>query len=473
MRPERWKEVERLYLGSIELEPDQRQRFLTDACADEEVRREVESLLAHRAPGLSFIERRGVDVAAEMITRNRTEPLIGRTIGRYHVTSLLGAGGMGIVYRAHDTRLGRDVALKVLPEDLSRDRDRLIRFEREARLLASLTHPNIAGIYDLNEFESTQYLVLELIEGETLAARLQRGRIPFGEALTICRQIAEALEATHEHGIVHRDLKPANVMMTSNGAVKVLDFGIAKLLAADGSHSPSGSTDTLGALVVGTPSYMSPEQARGNPVDKRTDIWAFGCVLYEMLTGRTAFAGQRVTDTLAAILERQPDWRILLDATPLSIRRLTQRCLEKDSKRRLRDIGDARIEIDDALSSPVEAESATANERTHALRLWRTVAIVSWVALVHHRRNADGLARPHAEVGTGDVRINANDGRATDQLQRSAVRGGFGARWPLFCFRLEPCGLARHLDAAGVGRRTGPVDERRVRRIGPCFFARR
>src|SRR5262245_55621727 len=212
MRPERWKEIERLYLGSIELEADQRQRFLADACADEQIRWEVESLLAHRTQGLSFIERRGVDIAAEMIARHQSEPLIGRTIGRYHVTSLLGAGGMGIVYRAHDTRLARDVALKVLTEDLSHHRERLTRFEREARLLASLNHPNIAGIYDLNEFDSIQYLILELIEGETLAVRLQRGRMPVGEALTICRQIAEALEAAHEHGIVHRDLKPANVM---------------------------------------------------------------------------------------------------------------------------------------------------------------------------------------------------------------------------------------------------------------------
>jgi serine/threonine protein kinase len=382
MTPERWKEVERLYLASIELEPDQRRRFLADASADEEIRREVESLLAHRAAGLTFLERRGVDVAAEIVTRNPTEPLIGRTIGRYHVASLLGAGGMGIVYRAHDTRLGRDVALKILPEDFSRDPDPLIRFEREARLLASLNHPNIAAIYDLNEFESIQYLVLEFIEGETLAARLQRGSIPFGEALTICRQIAEALEAAHEHGVVHRDLKPANVMTTPNGAVKVLDFGIAKLLAADGSPSPSGSTDTLGAFVVGTPSYMSPEQARGKPVDKRTDIWAFGCVLYEMLTGRMAFAGQTTTDTLAAILEREPNWRFLPDATPITIRRLLRRCLEKDSKRRLRDIGDVRIEIDEALSSPGQPESATGNDWTRALRGWRTVAIVSLAALV-------------------------------------------------------------------------------------------
>ena len=382
MTVERWKEVERLYLDLIELEPDQRQRFLANASADEEIRREVESLLAHRASGLTFLERRGIDVAAEIVTQNPIEPLIGRTIGRYHVASLLGTGGMGIVYRAHDTRLGRDVALKILPDDFSHDRDRLIRFEREARLLASLNHPNIAGIYDLNEFESIHCLVLEFIEGEPLAARLQRGSVPFGEALTISRQIAEALEAAHEHGVVHRDLKPANVMMTPNGVVKVLDFGIAKLLAADGSHGPSGSTDTLGAFVVGTPSYMSPEHARGKPVDKRTDIWAFGCVLYEMLTGRMAFDGQTTADTLAAILEREPNWSALPDSTAITIRHLLRRCLEKDSRRRLRDIGDARIDIDEVLSSSAQPEPATAKDRTPTLRLWRIVAIVSLAGLV-------------------------------------------------------------------------------------------
>jgi serine/threonine protein kinase len=346
MKPEQWKEIERLYQASVELQPDRRTRFLAEACADIEIRREVESLLAHRDHGPSFVERAGVDVAAEIIDRNHTGTLIGRTIGHYQVLSLIGAGGMGVVYRARDTRLGRDVALKVLPEEFSRDRDSLARFEREARLLASLNHPNIAGVYDLEESEDIRCLVLEFVQGETLAARLKRGRISLAEALDFCRQIAEALEAAHELEIVHRDLKPGNVMITPNAAVKVLDFGIAKMLAAG---VPPGSTDSSDALsagvVLGTPSYMSPEQARGKSVDKRTDIWAFGCVLYELLTGKKAFERETVTDTLAAIVEGEPDWSALPATTPARVEDLLRRCLHKDPRWRVRDIGDARIEI--------------------------------------------------------------------------------------------------------------------------------
>jgi eukaryotic-like serine/threonine-protein kinase len=346
MKPEQWKEIERLYQASIELQPDRRTRFLAEACADIEIRREVESLLASRDQGPSFLERAGVDVAADIINRNHTEPLIGRTIGHYQVLSLIGAGGMGVVYRARDTRLGRDVALKVLPEEFSRDRDSVVRSEREAKLLASLNHPNIAGVYDLEESEAIRCLVLELVEGETLAERLRRWRIPVAEALVICRQIVEALEAAHEVGIVHRDLKPGNVMITPGGAVKVLDFGIAKRMATDASPSSQASVDALSlGVVLGTPSYMSPEQARGKPADKRTDIWAFGCVLYEALTGRRAFEKETVTDTLAAIIEREPDWSALPRATPARVEDLLRRCLHKDPRWRLRDIGDARIEI--------------------------------------------------------------------------------------------------------------------------------
>ena len=343
MKPEQWKEIERLYHASIELQPDRRTRFLAEACADIELRREVESLLASRDQGLSFVERAGVDVAADIIDRNHTEPLIGRTIGHYQVLSLIGAGGMGVVYRARDTRLGRDVALKVLPEEFSRDRDYLDRSEREAKLLASLSHPNIAGIYDLEESEAVRCLVLEFVEGETLAGRLKRGRIPVAEALVICRQIAEALEAAHEVGIVHRDLKPGNVMITPNGVVKVLDFGIAKMMSTDAAP---GSPDSISVgVVLGTPSYMSPEQTRGKHADKRTDIWAFGCVLYEALTGKRAFEKETVTDTLAAIVEREPDWSALPRMVPPRVEDLLRRCLHKDLLWRLRDIGDARIEI--------------------------------------------------------------------------------------------------------------------------------
>ncbi len=266
----------------------------------------------------------------------------------------LGAGGMGEVYRARDTKLGRDVAIKILPHVFTSDPERLARFEREARMLAALNHPNIGAIYGLEDADGIRALVLELVDGETLADRIARGPLPLKDALPMARQIAEALDAAHDKGIVHRDLKPRNVALTRDGTVKVLDFGLAKAIvrdgaAGEGSHAP---TMTIGGtregMVLGTAAYMSPEQARGQAVDKRTDIWAFGCVLYEMLTRQVAFSGETISDTIAAVLEREPSWAALPAATPPNIRRLLQRCLEKDPRRRWRDIGDVRIELDDA-----------------------------------------------------------------------------------------------------------------------------
>jgi len=403
MTPETWKEVERLYLGSIELEPGERPRFLEDACVADEIRREVESLLTYRTSGLSFIERPGLNVAAEIFTRHQTQPLVGRMVGRYHVTSLVGAGGMGIVYRARDSRLGRDVALKVLPEDLSQNRDRLIRTEREARLLASLSHPNIAGIYDLTESEEIQCLVLEFVEGETLAARVRHGRMPFGEALAICRQIAEALETAHERGIVHRDLKPANVMIAPDGTAKVLDFGIAEILA-DGSASPRDIEMRNSVAAVGTPSYMSPEQARGNAADKRADIWAFGCVLYEVLTGRRAFERATVTNTLAAIVDEEPDWSILPASTPARIEHLLRRCLHKDPRWRLRDIGDARIELGDDRNLVRRKDSVRKGASSRQL-LWAASVVVltviaAMLVVVWRMRPALTLPEARLEIAT-------------------------------------------------------------------------
>ena len=287
----------------------------------------------------------------------------GARFGSYEILSPIGAGGMGEVYRARDTRLRRDVAIKILSAAVAHDRDRLGRFEREAHLLAALNHPHIAAIYGVEEISPSgagdlamPALVLELVEGPTLAERLLAGPIPVAEALTIAAQIAEALEAAHEKGIVHRDLKPANIKITPAGVVKVLDFGLAKTadVAAPSelSQSPTVTIDgTHDGVILGTTGYMSPEQARGRPVDKRTDIWAFGCVLYQMLAGRMAFAGETISDTLAAILEREPKWQALPPELPASVARLLHRCLEKDLTRRLRDIGDARIEIADALTS--------------------------------------------------------------------------------------------------------------------------
>ena len=260
---------------------------------------------------------------------------------------------MGEVYRARDTRLGRDVAIKILSHAFTADPDRLARFEREARLLASLNHPNVATIHGVEESDGVLALVMEFVEGETLSDRLTRGPVPQSEALGIARQIADALDTAHGKGIIHRDLKPGNVMLSREGVVKVLDFGLAKALAGDGSpHDLSMVTmdRTEEGLVLGTPSYMSPEQARGHIVDKRTDIWAFGCVLFEILCGRRAFSGATLSDTIATILTREPDWDQLPAAIPAGVSRLLRRCLEKDPKRRLRDIGDARIELDDARS---------------------------------------------------------------------------------------------------------------------------
>jgi serine/threonine-protein kinase len=271
--------------------------------------------------------------------------MIGQTISHYRITEKIGAGGMGVVYRAHDTTLDRQVAIKVLPDILSSNPERLARFEREAKLLASLNHPNIAAIHGLEQAESKRFLVLELVEGETLAQRIAKGPLPVDEALEVCRQIAQGLVAAHEKGVIHRDLKPANIKATPEGKVKVLDFGLAKrfhddLAASDASHSPTLTDQmTRPGVILGTAAYMSPEQARGKPVDKRADIWAFGCVLYECLTGRRPFHGDTITETLAAVIKGEPDWTALEHDTPAKVCEVLRRLLQKNPDRRLHDIG--------------------------------------------------------------------------------------------------------------------------------------
>jgi serine/threonine protein kinase len=282
--------------------------------------------------------------------------MIGKTLGHYTVSTLIGRGGMGEVYKAKDQKLGRDVAIKVLPEEFAKDANRVARFQREAKLLASLNHPNIASIYGLEESEGTHFLVLELIEGDTLADRLKHDAIPIEEALNLAMQIAEALEAAHESGVIHRDLKPANIKVTSDEKVKVLDFGLAKAFAGEQadlnlSNSPTLSNiATMQGVILGTAAYMSPEQARGKSVDRRADIWAFGCVLFEMLTGNAAFSGNDVTDILAAVIRSEPDWT----RVPARVHPLLRRCLQKDPKRRWRDIGDVRLELIEILANPNE-----------------------------------------------------------------------------------------------------------------------
>jgi serine/threonine protein kinase len=282
----------------------------------------------------------------------------GTRLGSYEITAQIGAGGMGEVYQAHDRKLNRDVAIKVLPEMVANDPERLARFHREAQVLASLNHPNIAHIHGYEESNGAHALVMELVEGPTLAGRIAQGPLPPTEAMTIARQIADALESAHERGIVHRDLKPANIKIREDGTVKVLDFGLAKAiepqsgpLSTDSSQSPTVMMPavTRAGMILGTAAYMSPEQMRGRRVDKRTDVWAFGCVLYEMLTGQPVFSGETVSDVIAMVLERNPDLTAL-PPIPASVRRLLHRCLEKDIRRRLRDIGDARLELDEPAS---------------------------------------------------------------------------------------------------------------------------
>jgi serine/threonine-protein kinase len=302
----------------------------------------------------------------------------GTRLGGFEIVALIGSGGMGEVYRARDSRLNRDVAIKVLPADVAADHDRLARFEREAQALASLNHPNIAQIHGVDDSSGTPALVMELVDGPTLADRIAEGPIPLDEALPIAKQIAEALEAAHEQGIIHRDLKPANIKVRPDSTVKVLDFGLAKAFdpavstAGNASMSPTLSIHaTHAGIILGTAAYMSPEQASGRPVDRRADIWAFGCVLYEMLTGRRTFKGESVSETMAFVLTREVDWSALPSAMRPPIRRLLRRCLEKDRKQRLSDIADARLEIDEALAPPALMDQ----ESTPASSSWRQLAI--------------------------------------------------------------------------------------------------
>jgi serine/threonine protein kinase len=316
----------------------------------------------------------------------RLEP--GVRLGSYEIVAPLGAGGMGEVYRARDTKLNREVAIKVLPESFVADPDRLSRFQREAHVLASLNHPNIASIYGFEDAEATHALVLELVEGTTLEERLREGPIAADEALPIARQIAEALEAAHARGIIHRDLKPANVKVRADGAAKVLDFGLAKALdttvAGDLSGSPTRTSPaavTHAGVVLGTAAYMAPEQAKGKAVDGRADIWAFGCVLYEMLSGQSPFGGESVGEMLASVLKTDPDWQLLPADTPEGVRRLLRRCLQKDPARRLQHVGDARIEIEEALAAPLHG-TTPARSRSDARVAWSIAGVLAVTAAI-------------------------------------------------------------------------------------------
>jgi serine/threonine protein kinase/WD40 repeat protein len=371
MASDRFARIESVYHAARARAPEERAAYLADACGtDEDLRREVESLLAQ--PG---------GLLTSVALNARPALASGTIIGTYRIVEQIGAGGMGEVYRARDMTLGRDVAIKVLPEAWLSDPDRRVRFDREAKVLAALNHPGIGAIYGIAEGHGTRGLVLELVEGATLAERLRSGPLPLDTLLPIARQIADAVAAAHEKGIVHRDLKPANIKLPPDGFVKVLDFGLAKEMLPPpdaGSLEPTiTGLQTSSGLVLGTAAYMSPEQARGQNVDARTDVWAFGCILYEMLTGRRAFGGPTASDTIAGVLERDPDWDALPASTPVGIRRLLVRCLDKDPKRRLHAVADVQFDLEETLVErrPGIGPPSPAGSPDRRAVLWPAVAL--------------------------------------------------------------------------------------------------
>ena len=324
MDSNRWRRIEHVYDAALARAPSDRARFVDDSCADDPlVRAEVESLLAQGPAAKDFLEAPAFQIVAQALAEEHQPLPAGTSIGGYEILSRLGVGGMGEVYRAHDTRLGRDVAIKILSPLLLPDLDSRARFVREARALASINHPNIAAIYGVEEIDGNLALILELVDGPTLADWIRqtlRRSVP--DCLTIARQVAEGLAAAHAGGIVHRDLKPANVKLTADRVVKIIDFGIAKPSPSDADPVPSNASATALGAVIGTAGYMSPEQARGEETDERTDIWAFGCLVYELLCGTPAFTCATTADTIAAILDAEPDWSRLPADTPVSVRRL-------------------------------------------------------------------------------------------------------------------------------------------------------
>jgi serine/threonine protein kinase/Tol biopolymer transport system component len=414
MESERWQQVTEIFHAALASNSAQREAFLADACGgDAALRAEVEALItAHHDAG-TFGE------APLFVPALSLEP--GSSIGSYRVEELLGAGGMGEVYRARDGTLERDVAIKVLPQPFASDADRVARLLREARLLAALNHPNIAAIYGVVEAEAQRGLVLEFVEGPTLAERITGGGIPLPEALSVARQIADALDAAHGKGIIHRDLKPANIKAAARGTVKVLDFGLAKIDADNGS----GST-RLG-VIVGTAAYMSPEQTRGKAVDKRTDIWSFGCVLYEMLSGRAAFRGETSSDTIASILTAEPDWAAVPETTPLAVRRMLQRCLERDPQQRLRDIGDVKHELDQALVDLRALTVPIAARRLIASAGLALIVLVSVGAFFALRQTTRSPASEPALQLTDFNDSAVEPAVSPDGRMVSFVRGGFFA----------------------------------------------
>jgi serine/threonine protein kinase len=470
---DRWRQIETLFDEAVRQPASDRDAYLRRICGqDLELYREVTSLLSQddvKSEG-SWAARAAAELLLETsrsIQNSSSSLTPGKTLGPYTIIDIIGAGAMGEVYRARDTNLNRDVALKVLHDSFARDTDRLARLRREAQVLASLNHQNIAGIYGFEDRDGVQALVLELIDGPTLAQRIAQGPIPLDDALPIAKQIADALEAAHEHGIIHRDLKPANIKVRPDGTVKVLDFGLAKALdpilstSAFSPSSPMTSRElTQKGMILGTGAYMSPEQARGQMVDKRADIWAFGCVVYEMLTGRRAFGGDDVPDTLARVLLKEPAWDALPTTTPAVIRKLLRRSLAKDRRQRVSDAATVRLDVEEALTLPgtdfVVSEGAARTSRRVPLLAAGAVALTAmsglavWLAMrtgpprvVRSAITTSGATALSVQGNDRDVTITPDGSRviyrgsnqllvrALDRLEPTTL-GGLGTPRQLF-----------------------------------------
>jgi serine/threonine-protein kinase len=383
---QRWREIEEICQAALERLPGEREAYLRDVCrGDDDIRLEIEAVLANIDRAEMFLEQPVAAVAAQVLEPSTDAVLTGARLNALTIGPLIGVGGMGQVYRARDSELDRDVAVKVLLPEFIRDADRGARFEREARVLATLNHPNIAQIHGFVKSDVMTTIVMELVDGETLTERIARGPMAIREMLPIARQIAEALEAAHEQGVIHRDLKPANIKVRPDGTVKVLDFGLAKSLphTANGAveHTLAEEPSTIPGMILGTTAYMAPEQARQKPLDRRVDIWALGCVMFEMLTGQPAFTGETPSDVLVRIIEHDPDWNALPAATPPAIRRLLRRCLEKIARNRLDSAAMVRLEIDELEREPASA-AATQVANPSKISLARAATWAAFGALV-------------------------------------------------------------------------------------------
>ncbi|MBI3421972.1 MAG: protein kinase [Acidobacteria bacterium] len=429
MTPERWQQIEALYHAALELAPAARVAFLAEACAsDAELRHEVESLLTANEQAASFIEKPPSDIAAGMMAEHSVRSLADRTFGHYRIISMLGAGGMGEVYRAQDLRLDRDVAVKILPAHLAQDAEALRRFEREAKAVAALSHPNILAIFDFGTESNVSYAVMELLEGETLRARLARAALPWRQAVEIAAAVADGLAAAHAKGIIHRDLKPENIFLTADGQIKILDFGIARVKHAVTTETETMTGTTRPGTILGTVGYMSPEQVKGEPAEAPSDLFALGCVLYEMVSGRRPFAGATVTETIAAILRDEPPALAgLQPAVPAKLEQLIKHCLEKKAAARFQAARDLSFDLRQLLSESgglaVAAKPAKARGRTATLSVAAVALMLAAASLIYlfNRSGAalDSLAVLPLRNVSGDEEVEYLSEGITESLINS------------------------------------------------------